>query len=129
MAQTKGFWEPKNRFTHAAHGKVESPLKDILSDLEIICTIRDRMMDQDYCEFIIIERDLRPCFDIPDVVGDALLRLSRTFNAQEPLIKFIRQTMAAAEQDEYLEAFVDGPLSDSNLSTSTYVPRLGQEGH
>lgn len=53
--------------------EIEWSVTDILNDLELIRSVRDRMMGRDYYEFIIIDRMDRPRFDLLECVADALM--------------------------------------------------------
>lgn len=105
--------------------EIEWSVKNILDDLELIRSIRDRMMGRNYYEFMIIDRNDRPKFDVLECVADALMQLSGNLSGQGVLVKTVRDIIPSAEQDTFLKAVVGEVPPSWRLSTS--VPHVEYE--
>ncbi|KAL2185807.1 hypothetical protein L209DRAFT_754270 [Thermothelomyces heterothallicus CBS 203.75] len=107
---------PTNEALGSQPWTVEWSLADILSDIGLIYSLRDRNMAKDYYEFIIIDRTPGKTFDILDVVADALSKLK----GDPPFDQVFRQVIAkyvpAEERDQYLEAVAQMDFGQATLS-------------
>ncbi|RYC79334.1 hypothetical protein BFJ63_vAg17785 [Fusarium oxysporum f. sp. narcissi] len=110
-----------------ANWKSEWSVKDILNDMEFFRSFRDRMMDKDYYEIIIIDRTERLGFDLLECVADALMQLSGISSDKDAIVNAVRDIIPSAEQDDLLKAIVGDTLPFARLSES--IPCLGYEGN
>lgn len=102
-------------------------VKNILDDLSILQSFRDRMMGKDFYEFVIINRMDRPRFDIVESVTDALMQHSGTSCARDTKVHCIRHILPSGEQDDLIEAILDG--APSAAAQSAGAPRSDYEGN
>lgn len=100
--------------------EIEWSVTDILNDLKLIRSVRDRMMGRGYYESIIIDRMDRPRLDLLECVADALMQLSRNSSSQDVIVKAVREVIPSAEQDEFLDAILDGIIPAVRQSTNAH---------
>ncbi|RAL05329.1 uncharacterized protein BO80DRAFT_421394 [Aspergillus ibericus CBS 121593] len=92
---------------------VEWSFQNIYRDLQLIRTLRERHLDKDYTEFIIIDRHPGREFQLLYQVSDALMMLAGDPSPNDVLRDFIRATVPLDKQEKWLEGItIDDPSSD-----------------
>ncbi|AEO60378.1 hypothetical protein MYCTH_2309563 [Thermothelomyces thermophilus ATCC 42464] len=107
---------PTNEALGSQPWTVEWSLADVLSDIGLIHSLRDRNMAKDYYEFIIIDRTPGKTFDILDAVADALSKLKGDSPFDQVFRQVIAKYVPAEERDQYLEAVAQMDFGQPTLS-------------
>jgi len=100
---------------------VESSFADVLGDLRLIHSLRDRNMARDYYEFVIIDRSSCRTFDILDAVADALSKLNGDPSYDQVFHQVVAKYVPVEEQGQYLEAVAQMDLDQATLAAPRYL--------